>query len=74
MHNGHWIEIEQVEITGIHFLEHEDERSKKADVTEQAGNGEKTDAPFESIEPGHTAGRVKGALCLFKVAAVCGGY
>src|SRR5205085_5501637 len=70
VHDCNRIEIKQSEITRIHFLEDEDERGKEADVTEQAGNGEKTDPPFEFVEPRHTSGRVKGAVCVFKVAAV----
>src|SRR5436309_2410155 len=59
MHNGDRIEVEQAEITRIHFLEHEDQRGKKTDVTQQAGNGEKTDTTFEFIEPGHDSRTVK---------------
>jgi hypothetical protein len=50
VHDCNRIEIEQSEITRIHFLEDEDERGKETDVTEQAGNGEKTEAPFEFVE------------------------
>src|SRR5205807_8666271 len=73
LHNCGRIEVEQSEITRIHFLKHEHQRGKKSDVTEQAGNSKKADASFQFIQPGHISGRVKGALCVFKVAAVCGG-
>jgi hypothetical protein len=70
VHNGDGVEIEQVKITGIHFLEHEDKRGKKADVAEQSGDCEKTDATFEFIEPGHVSEQGNGELCIFKVGAV----
>jgi len=53
VHDRDRIEIEQAEITRIHFLEYEDKCSEKADVTEQAGNGQKADAPFKFVQPRH---------------------
>src|SRR5207248_604740 len=41
MHDGGAVEHEQVEISGIHFLEHKDQRSEKTDITQQPWNGEK---------------------------------